>query len=173
MWYKIDLTKLLVQLLPPILRSKFLVSLLTILTLPIRHILELLYVQYETVRKRLDTTVNVIRLEKALNDAFYLKDNQIRIESIEDKSQHYWYQKAENQPTDYMYLKYEHGVVIKRKGESSYKENFVLWIPTFLCSSIDSTEDKYGGKNIKEIKRLLNIYKPAGRVYRIELYDYE
>ena len=38
MWYKIDMTKLVVQLLPPILRSKFLTALMKVLITPFAFI---------------------------------------------------------------------------------------------------------------------------------------
>lgn len=49
----------------------------------------------------------------------------------------------------------------------------IVHVPTFLCTSTDKDEDKYGGRNYNEIKNILNIYKPAGRTFGIELYDYE
>lgn len=51
--------------------------------------------------------------------------------------------------------------------------SFIVYVPSFLCTSIDAAEDKYGGQNLTTILNLLNHYKPAGRSFRIEIYEYE
>ena len=83
------------------------------------------------------------------------------------------HRRDEMQKDLYMYRRTEKSVTLKRRGESSYKDSFVVWVPTFLCTSENTEEDKYGGRNLREIRNLLSYYKPAGRTYRIELYDYE
>ena len=112
-------------------------------------------------------------IEKALNEAFYLKERQIWIESTEAEDVVFWHRRDEMQKDCYMYRRTERGVMLKRRGECSYKDSFVVWVPTFLCTSENTEEDKYGGRNLREIRNLLSYYKPAGRTYRIELYDYE
>ena len=68
MWYRIDLTKLVVQLLPPILRSKFLIALLKALILPLVFIYDTLMEHRDNVSEKLDITANVIYLEKILKN---------------------------------------------------------------------------------------------------------
>ena len=51
--------------------------------------------------------------------------------------------------------------------------SFVVYVPSFLCTSTNASEDKYGGQNLTTILNLLNHYKPAGRHFRIEIYEYE
>ena len=173
MWYRIDLTKLVVQLLPPILRSKFLIALLKALILPLAFIYGKLMEHRDNVSEKLDITANVIYLEKILNDAFFLSDLQIYIETQEEDLTNYWHVKHEDAPCKYLHKDSKTGVILKYKEESSYKDSFVVWVPTFLCTSLDSNEDKYKGKNLTRIKELLSFYKPAGRTYSIKLYDYE
>ena len=73
------------QLLPPILRSKLLVALVNVLVLPLSYVYERFCSVKNTVDGRLTITGNVQYLEKALNDAFYLKDHQIFIETPEEE----------------------------------------------------------------------------------------
>lgn len=167
------MVKLAVQLLPSVLRGGLTVALLKVLTLPVRHIYEQLAAWRKAADRRLGTTANVMYIEKALNDAFYLTEGQIRIEDTEAEDTLFWHRREEGQKACYLYRRTEKSVALKRRGESSYRESFVVWVPTFLCTSEDADEDKYGGRNLREIRNLLSYYKPAGRTYRIELYDYE
>ncbi len=173
MWWKTDIVKMAVQLLPPVARGVLTVALVKVLTLPARHVYDRLVARRKVADRRLGTTANVISMEKALNDAFFLTYGQIRIESGDADDRTFWYWKAEGQEPPHMWMQTERGVTLKRRGEASYKDSFVVRVPTFLCSSTDSAADRYGGKNLRDIKILLNYYKPAGRTYRIELYDYE
>ncbi len=173
MWWKTDLLKLAVGLLPPMLRGGLTVALLKVLMLPVRYMYDLLTARRKNANRRLGTTANVASMEKALNDAFFLTDGQIRIDSGDNDDRTFWHLKTEGQESATLWKATEKGTVLKRRGEASYKDSFTVWVPTFLCTSTDSTEDKYGGHYLREIKILLNYYKPAGRTYRIELYDYE
>ena len=173
MWWKTDLLKLSVELLPPMLRGGLTVALLRVLMLPVRHIYAKLQARRKNANQRIGTTANVVSMEKALNDAFFLTDGQIMIESGDADDRVFWHMKADGQEPATLWMKTEKGTVLKKRGEASYKDSFTVWVPTFLCTSTDSTEDRYGGRNLRDIKILLNYYKPAGRTYRIELYDYE
>ena len=92
------MTKLVVQLLPPILRSKFLIALLKALILPLAFIYGKLMEHRDNVSEKLDITANVIYLEKILNDAFFLSDLQIYIETQEEDLTNYWHFKHEDAP---------------------------------------------------------------------------
>ena len=175
MFYKIDLTKLVVQLLPPILRSNFLLSLLCVMIVPLRYLHGKFWSLKESVDNRLNIAGNVQYLEKALNDAFYLNNHQIYIETPEERERRaFMYFGNELQHVEKMYLKTE-GVpyYFVKKNESSVPVNFIVMVPTFLCTSTNKNEDKYHGRNYKIIASILSIYKPAGRTFSIEIYDYE
>lgn len=168
--------KLSVQLLPPVMRGKLTVALLKVLTLPLRYVYDQLTEHRKNAARRLLTTANVWSMEKALNDAFFLTDNQIKIESSEAKDTVYLIYGIEpwqRPDLSYLYRTGGEALTLKRKGEGSYVDSLLVWVPTFLCTSEDAKEDKYGGKYLREIKILMNYYKPAGRTYRIKLYDYE
>lgn len=175
MWYKIDLTNLVSQLLPSILRSKFLLSLLCVMIVPLRYLHGKFWSLKQAVDNRLNITGNVQYLEKALNDAFYLTNHQIYIETPEERKRRaFMYFGYELQHADTMYTKTE-GVpyYIVKKNESSVPVNFIVMVPTFLCTSTNKDEDKYHGNNYQIIASILSIYKPAGRTFSIALYDYE
>ena len=74
---RIDYVRFVWQLLPPVLRSGVLLSLLRVLITPLRYLQERLSAYMEGVSSRLNITANVQYIQKALNDAFYLTDNQI------------------------------------------------------------------------------------------------
>lgn len=167
------MVKLAVQLLPPVMRGGLTVALLKVLTLPVRHIYDQLTARRKKAKRRLLTTANVQSMEQALNDAFFLTEGQIRIESTEGDSAVYWHRKGETPHALYLHGQTGEGMTLRWKEECSYEDSFVVMVPTFLCTSEDAEADKYGGNNLREIKNLLSYYKPAGRTCRIELYDYE
>lgn len=176
MWYKIDFTKLAVYLLPPLLRSLFLVALIKVMIVPLRYIYTRFCELKESTADRLNITGNVQYLEKTLNDAFCLTDNQIHIETPgEEIYRSVFYLRREEQPAAYIHTLTERtGHTLRYNGEYTSTINFIVRIPTFLCTSTENKEqDKYGWKNYQTILNLLGNYKPAGRMFDIELYDYE
>lgn len=163
-------------MLPPVLRGRLLVALLGVAIQPIREVYWKFEELRESVDKRLGTTGNVVCLEKALNDAFFLCDRQIYIETPEGEPSRVLHLKLEIQndaPLLKMKEEADGEYHVWQKGESQTNINFVIKVPTFLCSSLDVAEDVHGGCHLGVIMRILNIYKPAGRTYSIELYDYE
>lgn len=174
MWWKTDITLLARQLLPPVLRSKVMTALLRVLTLPLRRQMVFLDDLHTDSAERLNTTASVISMERALNGAFFLQDRQIWIDSGTQDNPPYWHTRAEQQAKRYMYAATEgKTAALKLRGEADYGTSFVVWVPTFLCTSTDAAEDKYKGVNLNAIEHITRYYKPAGRTFRIELYDYE
>ena len=176
MWYKIDFVKFLAFLLPPIMRSAFLLALLKVLIVPIRYVYELFIQHKEGADENLNVSANVIVLENVLNRFFCLENRQIYIVTPEAKNRNsYLYFEREQKFSLKMYLaKEKKSVYLVHEYDSSVPVNFIVMVPTFLCTSTERKEDdKYGWKNLYSIKKILNIYKPAGRTFSINLYDYE
>ena len=178
MWYKIDITKLVLQLLPPILRSRFLSALANVMTVPLRH----LYSQFCSLKKdaeaQLNITGNVQYLEKALNDVFFLHDQQIYIITPEEKEEENvraFHFISERQLPNHIFMEQEgQGFSLQTHAENSGFANFIVMVPTFLCTSTMAREDdRYQWEHLWKIKNILKTYKPAGRTFGIELYDYE
>ena len=163
------------MLLPPILRGPVLVAMAHIATNPILTLLDDFTATRKKVSKRIHMTSNVNMLEKVLNDLFFLQENQIYITTTLEPLKIYLYPSQTTKTSLYF-----HGVkellpptnIRECKGVSP-DPTFIIHIPTFLCTSLDREKDSYGGKYLTEIYTTLNYYKPAGRAYRVELYDYE
>jgi len=175
MWYRIDFKKLVMQLLPPVLRSPLLKGILDAMVMPLCQVYERFMELKNMADRRLDITCNVQYLEKALNDAFYLKQRQIYIVTPEEKRTEVFYFKHESQKVPVFRKTAEgSGYIMRKKGSSGIKVNFKIMVPDFLCTSLASKEsDKYKWVYLEEIKSIINIYKPAGRTFSIELYEYD
>lgn len=173
MWCKIDFTRFVQQLLPPILRSKVMMALFRVLITPVRYLYDKLLSYKDSVSSRLNITANVQYIQKALNDAFFLTDNQIYIETAEEERTPPFYFQSEGQAANYFYWLGNTSFYLRKPDDVPLKETFILFIPSFLCTSLTASEDRYKGENLQIIYNILNYYKPAGRSYRIEIYDYE
>lgn len=175
MLYDFDVKKFARMLLPPILRGPVLVALVGISILPIKFIYETFMAYRQSVKGRINRTCNVNSLEKILNDLFFLTDHQIYITTTLEPLQLYMYSRREKIPPLCLHGAGEiHATpcYIKPHNGVSPEPTFVIHIPTFLCTSLDQEQDEYNGRYLIEIYNALNIYKPAGRAYRIELYNY-
>lgn len=119
------MVKMAVQLLPPVMRGRLTVALLKVLTLPVRHIYEQLMARRKNADRRLNTTANVMYIEKALNEAFYLKERQIWIESTAAEDMVFWHRRDEMQKDLYMYRRTEKSVTLKRGAKA--RTRTALW----------------------------------------------
>ncbi len=84
MWYDFDIIKYAQYVLPPVLRKKKVFALISVFQLSLIFI----YSSFKKYRKQSIDKQNingqVIYIEKALNDRFYLKNREIFITDIED-----------------------------------------------------------------------------------------
>ncbi len=162
MYYRFDVIRFAYQLLPPILRGQVLVALLRILVMPI-SVLQGQFLAYRNrVNERLRVSVTVQGLEKLLNDALFLTDHQIHITTPPQQTPSYYYMKHEGRTG--IYVGASGGPFLRMSDHYAVptSETFVVHLPTFLSD-----------ENKGVITNLLNQYKPAGRSFRIETYDYE
>lgn len=162
MYYKLDLIKLARQVLPPVLRGKRLFALIRILLLPFVFV----YKQFVAFRKealgKQAVTGQVLMIEKLLNDHYALTNKEIYL-SDAPLTNIYLYKQKENQIPVVLYRSSEEQgmryLLYEREGQ--YDANFTVNVPSFLADSLE------------EIKWLVDHYKPAGRTYKIHLYEYE
>lgn len=175
MLYDVDFTRLALQLLPPVLRSRTLAAILHALIVPLLAVNDAFTALRRITDRRLTTTANVISLETALNAAFMLEDRQIYIDTPEEPENTVMHLAAEMQATAHMTFaaEGETPLTIRRETESRVVLNFYVMIPTFLCTDLNPEQDNYHGRNLNTIQNILSIYKPAGRTFGITLYDYE
>lgn len=169
MWYDVDFNRWVVQLLPPILRSRVLVALLRILIIPLAYVHRLFTEYRKKVADRLDITASVQDIERALNRRFFLRNRQIYIESESDDRHPCLYFQAEGKPPTFLNPR----MTLWMDGEVPSKPNFTIFVPNFLVSSLNSEEDRHKGRHLAEIIRFVELYKPAGRRYHINIYEYE
>lgn len=162
MWYKFDPFKFASDMLPPILRSKVLLAILRAILTPLRRLLDRFSRFRGDVHRRINTTGQTYSLEAALNNKYQLSRGTIYITDTDDK-QLYLYFTSEGrtpvhlrlpkEPQDPLFLGY--------KNEGKHSADFIVHVPSFLRGEEE------------EIRRLITYYKPAGRTYKIEFYDYE
>lgn len=119
------------------------------------------------VERRLDTTAQRTSIESYLNGLFFLKNREIQIEEIDNSNKVYVYFADENQIAPFINNKF----ILYELGEVPDKPNFIVHIPTFLCTSLEIEKDKYKGEFLTKIVNALNVYKPAGKRYSINLYE--
>jgi hypothetical protein len=174
MSYQIDFKKFVVHMLPTMLRSNVLIKIIQILIIPIIYIFDKFNALKNDTDKTLNTTANVQYLQKALNDAFFFHDDDIYIDTTQDENKRIFFFESEGQAAQTIYLKSESSpYYLWLKGESTLKYNFTVHIPSFLCTSVNPAEDEYNGVYYRKIVSILNKFKPAGRTYSIEIYDYD
>ena len=102
---------------------------------------------------------------------FFLSEHQIYIVSANQRVQTVLHFKSEGLTP--IYVSGNSPLHIRAYDDVPKQPSFIVYVPSFLCTSIDAAEDKYGGQNLTTILNLLNHYKPAGRSFRIEIYEYE
>ena len=170
MWYRIDFMEFARKLVPPILRSDVLTAFVAVLSVPFKWIADVFNTYRESVIRRLDITANVIYMEKALNDKFFLKDRVIYIDTGENIPRAVFYFETEVQKP--AYVDGSIPLMIRDVDDVPMKESFIVYVPTFLCTSLTASEDQYGCVYLRDIINIINFYKPAARTYRIELYEY-
>ncbi len=169
MWYNVDLNRWAVQLLPPILRSRVLVALLKIILIPLVQLHAQFMLYRAAIAGRLNVTASVQDIERVLNATFFLHNRQIYIEDVNDEQRTFLYFVREQMPAVFI----NPSLTVWYPDEVPDKPNFIVYIPGFLCSSLNPAEDKYKGQFLTTIINLIEYYKPAGRRYAIKLYDYE
>lgn len=106
----------------------------------------------------------VIYIEKILNDTFFLTEKEIYISDIPDR-QLYLYLRNEAVQTIF-YQRNEtdaQRLYVQQRGEGNMDGNYIVNVPAFLAD-----KDK-----LDEIQRIVEKYKPSGRKYIINIYEYE
>ena len=161
MWYKIDIFKFAFLLLPPPLRKKKMFAFLKVLTLPISYLHDELMKYRDLCDSRLIVNGQVIYIEKALNDYFLLQNKDIYITdyNVEEITDTYLYD--EGDPPTYFYDEDSVNVTYLSDGEVNDILRFIVNVPSYL-------ENK-----IEEIKAIVEYNKPAGRLYEINIYQYD
>lgn len=172
MYYNIDLTLFVKQLLPPILRNKVLMALMRVLITPLRYLYDNFLTYSSTTNGRLAATAHVQDIQYMLNREFCLTREEIYLEDYVEYEIPILYNQTEGGNTSYLTTQTEENTLMA----SMRYEPFAcikVWIPTFLCTSLENPDkDKYGWQYLNRIQQLVNSCKPAGIPIRMETYDY-
>lgn len=148
-------------MLPPHLRKPRLYALLKAMVAPIRDVYTRFTDYSDTVARTLNMNGSVIYLEKVLNDAFFLPDGEIYITDITYTKPVYMHNSDDHFTPSYLY-NYDKGrTVVKNKVEENMEGAFKVNVPAYL------DQDQY----IRRIENLVNYYRPAGRQFKIEIYE--
>lgn len=161
MWYNFDIRKFGWQMLPPILRGKFLFAIIRVLLAPLVYI----YDHFRDVKKMSDKTLEitgqVVSIEKALNDKYLFENRDIYISDVPEQLV-LLYKRIERKKT----------AVFRKRSEVEKTENVFMRGEGRLFDfivNIPSDMRTYEA----DIRRIIDFYKPAGRSYTINYYDNE
>lgn len=170
MWYNINIRRLATYLLPPILRGNILTAITDILCLPFKwlHTQFLAFRQRSEIRLRI--TASVMHLERAIGEALHLPVGEVYITSPDDERTHIFYfcHEAKGKPRYVRKVGEVGKPYFVRSGDGATPQhNFVVHVPRSLTSEV------YAGVYLQRIQEIVNQYKPAGRSYRIDIYDNE
>ena len=162
MWYNVDIYKLGAYLLPPFLRKKRMYAFLCVLLFPF-YCLSKIFKDYRKASlQKLNVNGQVAYIEKMLNNEFELEHQEIYITDSESLRLNLSDLYSDASVTMTVYPDNSEDVLYLESGNESVKsEDYIVNVPSFL-------EDQ-----IERIRTLLEYNKPAGRTYKINLYDYE
>lgn len=161
MWYNFDPERFAEDMLPPILRRPLLLALLRAILKPLTSLMARFTALREQSRKRLAVTGQTISLVETLRERYRLPEGVIYITEPSER-QLYIYLPDEGRIDTPIYSTREQRdpCIIRFNEEVSQDPDFTLHLPDFLASEE------------AEIRRFLDLYKPAGKRYAIELYPY-
>lgn len=166
MWYDIDIFKLGEHLLPPVLRRHRLFALLCVLLLPLRLVASAFKAYRKVCFDKLTVNGRIIYMEKILNDRFFLKHREIYIDDLAEDDLILVKRTEAGYPTVYVGKRLETGfgpVYLRKRSEGRLGGDYTVYVPSFL------NKPQY----MTAIKNLLDYYRPAGRNYKIKIYEYE
>lgn len=157
MWYRIDINKFGLHLLPMLFRRTLLYSLLKVLLIPFKYLSNAFQAYRKEVEKKLMVNGIVINIEKALNDYFLLENHDIYITSAEDI--HYDAYLTNRLPTVIFHSQSSQKPTYLRNAVSENQLMIIVNVPSYL------------GNRLDEVKDIIEYHKPAGRLYTIKLYE--
>lgn len=162
MWYNVDVYRLGLQLLPPLMRKRVLFALLCALLCPFRMLAELFRIFRRNSLSRLNVNGQVIYIEKALNDAFELKNREIYLSDTDDLMGNSSVLYPQQEQSAVVFGGDENGTLyIPAGGDGKADGDYIVNVPSFLETDLES------------IKTIVEYNKPAGRRYVIKVYEYE
>ena len=153
-WYHFDIMKFAEEMTPPLLRNSFLMALIRALLRPLVRIVR----EFQDLRaqsnKALLPSGQVRAIEGVIVDKYHLHSGDVYITEPEDKTLYLYYVRESAGALELPKTLY-YG------NENPNKTDFTIHLPDHL-------------KNDEgEISRLVELYRPAGRKYTVQYYNYE
>lgn len=159
MYYQFDPIEMARQLLPLIYRKKRLFALLRSFLQPLREITDMFDNFRESSRQKLMINGQVIYIEHVLNSYYYFNNREIYIEDTPGVSSNFI--DSDGRDTMHVYDKTDNDVThIYAEGEGKPDGDYIVNIPDIV---------EY---DIEHIKSVLEINRPAGKQYKINVYQY-
>lgn len=159
MYWRFDAKKFALHQLPPFLRKKGIYALIKCFLTGIDWVYSLFTTQRETVDQQLNHNGTTASLEKFLNDKFGLSQGIY----ISDYQTDNVYFHLEGEVPEDVYVSYqneENDLFLPSTSPDKTSGGFLVKIP----SSMNTSE------NLAVLNRWINYYRPAGTVYKIEVY---
>ena len=159
MYYQFDPIEMARQLLPLIYRRKRLFALLKSFLQPLRDVTDLFDSFRESSRQKLMINGQVIYIEHVLNSYYYFKNREIYIEDTTGVSSNFI--DADGYDTMHVYDQTDNDVTyLYAEGEGKPDGDYIVNIPDIV---------EY---DIEHIKSVLEINRPAGKQFKINVYQY-
>ena len=162
MWYNVDIYKLGAYLIPPFLRKKRMYAFFCAFLAPFHGICKMFKDYRKASLQKLNVNGQVIYIEKRLCDEFELEYRDIYITDSVSLKSNIADMYSDASVTMAVYPKNSADKLYLESGEVSAKtEDYIVNVPSFLSDKIEV------------IQNIVEYNKPAGRTYKINLYEYE
>lgn len=162
MWYNVDIYKLGAYLLPPFLRKKRMYAFLCVFLYPFYWLCKMFKDYRKTSLRKLNVNGQVAYIEKMLNDVFEFENREIYITDSDALKPNVADMYRDPSVTMTIYPESSEEKLYLESGDESIKsEDYIVNVPSFLADKLEV------------IKTIVEYNKPAGRTYKINLYDYE
>ena len=162
MWYNVDINKLGAYLLPPFLRKKRMYAFLCVFLYPFYWLCKMFKDYRKTSLRKLNVNGQVAYIEKMLNDEFEFENREIYITDSDALKPNVADMYRDPSVTMTIYPESSEEKLYLESGDESIKsEDYIVNVPSFLADKLEV------------IKTIVEYNKPAGRTYKINLYDYE
>ncbi len=162
MWYNVDIYKLGAYLLPPFLRKKRMYAFLCVFLYPFYWLCKMFKDYRKTSLRKLNVNGQVAYIEKMLNDEFEFENREIYITDSDALKPNVADMYRDPSVTMTIYPESSEEKLYLESGDESIKsEDYIVNVPSFLADKLEV------------IKTIVEYNKPAGRTYKINLYDYE
>ena len=162
MWYNVDIYKLGAYLIPPFLRKKRMYAFICAFLAPFYNLCKIFKDYRKASLQKLNVNGQVIYIEKRLCDEFELEYRDIYITDSDSLKSNIADMYSDASVTMAVYSKNSSDKLYLESGDVSAKaEDYIVNVPSFLSDKIEV------------IKTIVEYNKPAGRTYKINLYEYE